>query len=141
MPQRKPFRRSVCQMYWRLSRPNKKSGTLGYSLPNFFLGLFPRKRKAIRQWSMKYLGNKAIPLKLEYNFPQLGIDCLDPRNMGAASSSVLRVRCSDPCPSFRRPRPGALAAVKLASVLTSNSRFLTGSTATILRKTTFSWPI
>ncbi len=86
-------------------------------------------------------GNKAVPLELEYNLPQLGIDSLDLLNMGAASSSVLRVRCNDPRLPLRSPRPGALAAVKLASVLTSNSRFLAGSTATILSKTTVAWPI
>ena len=86
------------------------------------------------------LGNKAVPLELEYNLPQLGIDSLDLLNVGLGPSPVLRVRCNDPRLSFRCPRPGALAAVKLASVLTSNSRFLAESTATILSKTTFAGP-
>ena len=87
------------------------------------------------------LGNKAVPLELEYNLPQLGIDSLDLLNMGAASSSVFRVGCNDPCPTFWCYRTSAPAAVKLASVLTSNNRFLAESTATILSKTTVAWPI
>ena len=43
------------------------------------------------------LENKAVPLELEYNPPQLSIDCLDSLNMGAASSSVLPVSCPDSC--------------------------------------------
>ena len=61
--------------------------------------------------------------------------------MRLGPSSVLPVGCNDPRLSLICFWSGAPAAVKLASVLTSNSRFLAESAATILSKTTFSWPI
>ena len=112
-------------MYWQLSRPNKKSGNLGYSLPSLFPGLFPRKRKPIRQWSMKHLGNKAGQLKLAGKLPQFGIDRLDLLHVRPGPPPMLRVRCYCPRLAFRCPWPGALAAVQLASGSTSNGGVLT----------------
>ena len=74
---------------------------------------------------------EAVPLELVYYLPQLGVDCLDFFSVGLGPSTVLRVRCNNPRPSFRRPRSGTPAAVKLAPVPNSNCRFLAESTATI----------
>ena len=117
-------------MYWQLSRPNKKSGNLGYSLPSLFLGLFLRKRKPIRQWSMKHLGNKPVPLKLVSNPPQFGIDRLDLLHMSLGPSPVLRVRRYGPGSAFLGSRSGAPAAMQLAAVSTSNGGVLAKCSST-----------
>ncbi len=128
-------------MYWRLSRPNKKSGNLGYSLPSLFPGLFPRKRKPIRQWSMKHLGNKPVPLKLVSNPPQFGIDRLNPLHMLPGPPPVLRVRRYRACFSFRGSWSGALAAVQPTPGLSLECSLLAGSAPTCLGKASTARPV
>ena len=128
-------------MYWRLSRPNKKSGNLGYSLPSLFPGLFPRKRKPIRQWPMKHLGNKAGPLKLVGNLPQFSIDRLDLLHVLPGPPPMLRVRRYRPCLAFRCPWSGALAAVQPTPGLSLECSLLAGSAPTCLGKASTARPV
>ena len=128
-------------MYWQLSRPNKKSGNLGYSLPSLFPGLFPRKRKPIRRWSMKHLGNKAGRLKLVCKPPQFGIDRLDLLHVLPGPPPVLRVRRYGPCLAFRCPRSGALAAVQPTPGLSLECSLLAGSAPTCLGKASPARPV
>jgi len=128
-------------MYWRLSRPNKKSGNLGYSLPSLFPGLFPRKRKPIRQWSMKHLGNKAGPLKLVGKPPQFGIDSLDLLHVLPGPSSVLRMRRYGPGLAFRGSWSSAPAAVQSAPVPALKRRLLAGRAPTCLGKASPARPV
>ena len=128
-------------MYWRLSRPNKKSGNLEYSLPSLFPGLFPRKRKPIRQWSMKHLGNKAGQLKLVGKPPQFGIDRLDLLHMSLGPSPVLRVRRYGPCLAFRCPWPGRAASVQPTPGLSLERSLLAGRAPTCLGKASLARPV
>ena len=128
-------------MYWQLSRPNKKSGNLGYSLPSLFLGLFLRKRKPIRQWSMKHLGNKPVPLELKRKPPQFGIDRLDLLNVSLGPPPVLRVRRYGPRLAFRCSWSGRAAAVQSAPVPALKRRLLAGRAPTCLGKASPARPV
>ena len=61
--------------------------------------------------------------------------------MGLGPSPVIRVRGSNPSPARRRPRPGALAAVKLAAAWTFNGRVLAGCSLAGFSQTPASPPI
>jgi hypothetical protein len=128
-------------MYWQLSRPNKKSGNLGYSLPSLFLGLFLRKRKPIRQWSMKHLGNKPVPLKLVGKPPQFGIDRLDLLHVLPGPPSVLGVRRYRACFAFRGSRSIAPAAVQSAPVPALERSLLAERAPTCLGEASTAWPV
>ena len=73
--------------------------------------------------------------------PQLGLDCFDPCNMCLGPLTVLRVRFSDPRPSFRRRRPSAQAAVQPATFSVFQRGVLAEAAFSVLGQATFARPI
>ena len=87
------------------------------------------------------LGDKPIPLEFVGNPPQLSIDSLYPCNVGLGSSSVLRVRRSDPCLTLRFPRSGAQAAMQPTPGLSFEGRLLAGGASACFSEAAFARPI
>ena len=87
------------------------------------------------------LGDEPVPSQLESNPPQLSIDLFDSLQTGAAPSTMFPVRRDHPCLARFGLWSGALAAVQLAAVPTSNGGVLAWGGPTGFGEAAFTWPI
>ena len=87
------------------------------------------------------LGNKPVPLELVGDPPDLGVDGLDPCNVGLGPSSVLPVSVNNPLFTFRGPWAGRLPTMQLAPVPPFNGGVLAGCPLAGLGATALARPV